>query len=139
MIVLRNRTHLLLEVSDMLVVFFVSYWNLDVLQLIDELFCDILTSDLKLKACVRESITFKNRYCITKTFSRLTDETSYLAGRVHTQGSRVHNGQTLDLEMIVENLSHLLSVLLWIEWRIGHENVHIFGFEIKFIENVAPH
>jgi len=123
----------------MLVVVFIGYGDLDVLKLMNKLFCDILTSDLKLKTRVRESIAFKNWHSIAKTFSRLTDESCYLAGRVHTQGSGVHDSQALDLEMIIENLSHLLPVLLWIEWRIGHENVNIFGFKIKFVENMAPH
>jgi len=122
---MRNRTHLLLEVSNMLKMVLIIYGDLDVLKLLNELFCNILT--------------LKNWDCIAQTFSRLTNKSTNLASRVHAQGSRVHNSQTLDLEVVEEDLSHLLPVLLWIKRRIGHENVDIFGFEIELVENVAPH
>ena len=133
-VVLRNGAHLLLQASDVLGVILNRY--VDSLKLRNQLVCHIVSCHLELDHGVRESISFEDWHCVGDTLSRLSDEAADLSGGVHAEGSGVHDLEALDFEVLEHDLSHLLTVILCIEWRIGHEKVHILCLEVELIKDV---
>merc|ERR1719284_1314492 len=75
------------------------------------------------------------------TISRVDDETSGSSGRVEGHDSLDGDIEVLDLEGLEHDLSHLLSVLLWLEWGLSEEDSSNLSWvdSEAGVEGVMPH
>ena len=127
---------MLFQSSDMF--FVTSDFDIDWFKLVNQLFCNVLTCDLKLHHSVRKDVAFEHWSTVGVCLSWLYYEATYFTCWVHCESCRVHNLEWFDSELIEHNLSHPLSICLISEGAICHKQVYILCLEVEFVEDVLP-
>ena len=79
---------------------------------------------------MRQSVALEDWNSATDTFSNFSNEAADSTTWVHTQGSSVHDSQTLDTEAFKHELSDLGSRALGGEGRVRHEHIHILVLQV---------
>jgi hypothetical protein len=99
----------------------------------------IATSQIKTKDGVRESITLIDRHSVRNTVTRIENDTSGTSRSVQREHSLDSNVHSRGVEGLEHDLSHLLSVSLWVERSLSEENRVFLRSNTKFIvESVMP-